>query len=123
MLEDDLVDFIQGSIRSVWALELLICLRKAPDRTRTAEDLVRELRASAPVVVDNLAVFETSGLAVRDGEGWRYAPAAPLLGSLCDRLEQAWRTRPSAVMKAIVAAPNDKLQTFADAFRIRGERK
>lgn len=123
MLEDDLQDFIQGSIRSVWALELLLLLRRDRERSWGADELVRELRASSTLVDENLNTFQASGLvAVEDGR-WRYAPAASVLDALCDRLEQAWRSKPGMVTKAIVMAPNDKLQTFADAFRIRGDRK
>lgn len=103
---------------------MLLLLRRDRDREWSADDLVRELRASRPLVDDNLSTFEASGLVtVADDGRWRYAPAAAVLDQLCDRLEQAWRTRPATVTKAIVAAPNDKLQTFADAFRLRGDRR
>ncbi|MBW3558970.1 MAG: hypothetical protein KY446_09775 [Proteobacteria bacterium] len=120
MLDEDLLSFIQGSIRSVWALELLLLLRREPDRTWTAEDAARELRANARLVSDQFAGLQTAGLIACEA-GCRYAPAGPMLDALCARLETAYRERSGQVIKAIMAGPNDKLQIFADAFRLRGD--
>lgn len=124
MVDADLLEFTQSSVRSVWALELLLLLRRDRERGWTADELIRELRGSATLVGDNLEVFQTSGLVARDAEGrYRYAPASSVLDQVCERLERAYREKPVAVMKAIVSAPNDKLQTFADAFKLKGDRK
>ncbi|MDP8916404.1 MAG: hypothetical protein M3M95_04220 [Pseudomonadota bacterium] len=119
MLDEDLLTFIQGSIRSVWGLEVLLLLRREQDRTWSAESVARELRANEKLVSDQLRTLETAGLASCGADGCAYA-AAPALDGLCGRLEAAYRERPGQVIKAIMAAPNDKLQIFADAFRFRG---
>ena len=121
--DPDLLAFIRGSVRSVWALELLLLMRNRRDRSWTAEELVHELRASMPLVGDVLSTFEAAGLVKRvDGERYAYAPASAALERYCDTLDQAYRERPVSVVNAIVTAPNDKLQNFADAFRLkRGE--
>ena len=118
MLDDELLTFIQGSIRSVWALELLLLLRRDPDRLWSVNAAAAELRANARLVSDQLAGLETAGLIACD-DGCRYAPAAPALDALCARLETAYRERSGQVIKAIMAGPNDKLQIFANAFRLR----
>ena len=124
MISPDLQTFIGGSIRSVWALELLLLLKRNPERAWTTEGLVAEMRASAPSVEQVLSSFEASGLTQREQNGdHRYAPAAPPLASLADELEDAYKLRPGLVVKAILSAPNDKLQSFADAFRLRGDGK
>jgi hypothetical protein len=41
--------------------------------------------------------------------------------SRVQELEAAYAARPLAVIKAILAAPNEKIQTFADAFRVKKE--
>jgi hypothetical protein len=118
--DQDLFGFIREQLRSVWALELLLLMRRKADRTWSAQELVDELRASAPLVTDNLTVFERAGLVVHDDAGrFAFSPASPLLRSLCDQLDEAYRHRPVTVINAIVAPP-DKLQTLADAFRIKG---
>lgn len=124
MLDDDLLEFIQSSIRSVWTLEVLLLLRRERERAWSAEDLVRELRASDVVVGENLGLLEAAGLAAPAGNGlWRYAPASALFDGLAGRLAAVYREKPVTVVKAIVTSPNEKLQTFADAFKLRGDRK
>ena len=120
MLDEDLLSFIQGSIRSVWALEVLLLLRRTSDRTWNAADLALELRANERLVGDQLVSLQTAGLLACDAE-CRYAPAAPALDALCGRLETAYRERSGQVIKAIMAGPNDKLQIFANAFRLRDD--
>lgn len=117
----DLLDFIHSTIRSVWALEMLLALRRHGDRAWTVEELTAELRASTTLVADNLTVFEAAGLVLRDGDRFRYAPASALLESLCAGLEAAWRERPVTVTNAIVSPRGDKLRALANAFRLKGD--
>jgi hypothetical protein len=117
----DLLDFIRSTIKSVWALEMLLALRRHGDRAWTVEQLVAELRASNPLVADNLAVFETAGLVLKEDGSFRYAPASPWLESLCSDLEAAYRERPVTVINAIVSPEGDKLRTLANAFRLKGD--
>jgi len=117
--DPELATFVREHFRSVWAVELLLVLKRDPDRCWPPPDLVRELRASTGLVSDNLAHFERAGLAVLDdGDCWRYRPAAPVLSELCDRLEAAYRERPVSIVN-IIAAPRDPLQSLADAFKFR----
>jgi len=98
-------------------------MRRQPDHHWSPQELVGELRASPTLVADNLASFERGGLVSADEEGrYSYHPASLLLAALCDQLDAAYRERPVRVINAIVA-PADKLQTLADAFRIRGDRE
>jgi len=121
--DQDLFGFIREQLRSVWALELLLLMRRAAGRSWSPQELVGELRASPALVSDNLAAFERAGLvaAAEDGR-YAFSPASPLLSALCDQLETAYRERPVTVINAIVSPP-DKLQALADAFRIRGDGK
>jgi hypothetical protein len=122
VISPDLQSFIARSVRSVWALELLLLLKREPERAWTADALVAEMRASAPLVAEVLATFESSGLTRRNAEGEHlWAPNGPALALLSDELERLYRERPATTVKAILSTPNDKLQSFADAFRIRGD--
>jgi hypothetical protein len=118
--DQTLFAFIRSAVRSVWALELLLLMRREPGRTWTPQDLVRELRASTTVVEDALRVFQAAGLVGAADGGFLYAPASPTMAALCDSLEQAYRERPVKIINAIVA-PTSPVQGFADAFRIKGE--
>lgn len=121
--DQDLSLFVREHVRSVWALELLLVLRRDPDRCWTVDELVRDLRASTPLVSTNLQAFERSGLAMRDDAGcFRYAPANPVLDELCATLEADYRERPVAVIN-MIAKPSDPVQSLADAFKFRGDTK
>jgi hypothetical protein len=115
-----LLAFVRQNIRSVWALELLLLLKRDHGRCWPEADLVIELRASQMVVAENLQRLQDSALVVRDDKDcWRYAPAATPLEEACDSLEAAYRERPVTVINMI--AKPDPLQTLADAFKFRGE--
>ena len=118
--ERDILAFVRQNIRSVWALELLLLLKRDPERCWPEKDLVLELRASQMVVAENLQKLQDSALVVLDDNGcWRYSPVADSLADACDRLEDAYRERPVTVINMI--AKPDPLQTLADAFKFRGE--
>jgi hypothetical protein len=116
--DQDLFSFVSGAVRSVWGLELLLLLKREPERAWSADALVRELRASTTVVADSLSALETAGVVVHRADGYAYGPASALLDRLCGELERAYRERPVTVINAIVS-PNAKLQGFANAFRLR----
>jgi hypothetical protein len=108
-------------VRSVWALELLLILKRDPARRWTREELVRELRASDALVRDNLEIFESIGLALPEDGRYRYAPASPVLAALCDRLETVYRQKPVSVINAIAGSAKDRLQSLANAFKLRDD--
>ncbi len=120
MLDEDLQTFVRATIRTVWSLELLLLIRADRSRAWTEAELVRDLRASKTSVDQALAAFDTAGLIVRDqSSAIAYSPVTPLLDQMCDRLETVYRERPMAVVSAIMAAPDERLRTFADAFRLK----
>ncbi|HWE46523.1 MAG TPA: hypothetical protein VG407_10890 [Caulobacteraceae bacterium] len=120
MLDDpDFLDFLRRTVRSVWGVELVLLLRRTSPRTWTSDDLVLEMRASAAIVNGALAHLEAAGLVARDADGVRYAPAAPELDVLTAELEACYRERPVRLVNAIVSPDEDKLKTFADAFRLK----
>jgi hypothetical protein len=121
--DQELQGFVREHVRSVWALELLLLLKRDPERCWPAMDLVRELRASQSLVSDNLARFERKGIVIHDDKDcYRYAPASPVLDVLCGQLEQAYRERPVSIIN-LIATPPDPLQGLADAFKFRGDGK
>jgi hypothetical protein len=120
--DQELAAFAREHIGSVWAVELLLLLRRDAARCWAPDELVRELRASTNLVRDNLAAFQRSGLAVEDDDGcWRYAPAGVVLDELAARLEAAYRERPVSIIN-LIAAPPDPVQGLADAFKWRGDK-
>ena len=118
-IPDTILSFIRGSITSVWALELLLFLKTREATAWKVEQLVRELRGSSPLIADLLISLHRSGLVEQDGDAYRYSPANDDLSGLVDQLERLSTERPFAVRNAILAAPHDRVQVFADAFRIK----
>lgn len=116
---EDFIGFLRDHIRSVWGVELLLLLKRDPERSWPVPELVRELRGSQRLVEQNLQNFERSGLAVHEEGTWRYAPAGEALRELSDMLERAYRERPVAIINAI-SRPRDPLQSLADAFKFKG---
>ena len=98
---------------------MVLTMRRHSGRSFTPAELVAELRASDLVVSEGLTVLGSAGLVSVEADGRAsYAPASPLLEQLVQRLEKLHRDRPMAVTKAIFSTPNERLQVFADAFRL-----
>jgi hypothetical protein len=117
--EEDVYHFIRDSIGSVWALELLLLLRRSNERLWEPADLVLELRSSDTIVAEALARLTASGLVAETDGRYEYRPASGMLSGLVEELQRIYATKPVTVIKAIMAAPNEKLRIFSDAFRLK----
>lgn len=118
--DQEVARFIGGSFRSVWAIELLLHLKRNQEREWSTADLVKAMRASELVVSSGLASLLAAGLVVQDQSGvCRYAPASPDIERLADATEALYAKKPDAVRRMIVAAASDGVAAFADAFRLR----
>jgi hypothetical protein len=120
VLEPRLLIFIRTSIPSIWALELLLLLRRAAPGYLTREELVQHLRATHTLIDRLLHGFSASGLVTRNEAGaYRFECSSSETETLCEALALAAEERPIALRDAIIAAPNDKLRDLADAFRFK----
>ena len=121
MEDRDLLALLRGPIGSVRALELLFLLRRtAPERWEVAR-LVKELRSSVTQVESACERLGTSGLiSADDSQTYAYLPASPALAALCDALASLYRERPVQVIAALFSS-EDRLRSFAEAFRLKGE--
>lgn len=123
-LSEELVRFIRTYLHSVWALELLLILIKQPERSWTADELVRDMRATSSLVSGLLERFQRDGLvATPDRRTWHWQPAAPELKDLSMQIAETYARTPFAVIQAIAEAPNPSVMDFADAFRLRDRDK
>jgi hypothetical protein len=118
--EDDLLAFIATSVGSIWALELLLLLRRDPDKGWASPSLVRELRSSPLVVEEGLRRLQGAGLVMEDGAAiFRYRAASPQLDDMARELEKIYAAKPMTVINAIVNARTDKLRAFSNAFKLK----
>ena len=121
MREDDVLAFASASVKSIWALELLLLMQRTAERGWTAAELVRELRASTLVVHEALRQLLNAGLlAAGPADRFCYRPASEHLGMLVNGIQSLYLAKPLTVINAIASAPNEKLRIFADAFRLKG---
>lgn len=121
-LPEDLLVFLQTTIGSIWALDLMLTLRRHPLAPWTAAALTAEMRANLQLVSDILRRFERAGL-VRAAEPghwiWR---ASPELDRLADAAAAAHAHTPLRVTRAIADSYNRRIQQFADAFKLRPDK-
>jgi len=119
--EDDVLRFVAASFPSVWALELLLALKRER-RPWSREELVATLRASELVVSRALEALAAAGLASFEDGGAIYLPVNADVDRLVEQVEQTYRTRPNAVRRTIIAASASSATAFADAFKLRRDR-
>jgi hypothetical protein len=120
LLSEQLRKFIQANVRTVWALEILLLLGRSAERSWTVDELNRELRGSVGLVLDVLGKFEQLGLTTREADQrYRWAPASAELERLSRDLVSLYATHPFTVIKAITEAQTERIQTLADAFKIK----
>ena len=122
MKESDILDFVRSSIGSVWALELLRVVGGRPERAWQHDELVRELRSSPAAVAGAALLLERAGLLAREGEHvCRYRPASPELDHVGELVRKVYAAKPATVIGAIFEMPDDKLRSFAEAFKFSKE--
>ena len=119
-LSDELFRFIGSSFRSVWALELLLLLKRER-RAWSKDELISTLRASDLVVNKAMDELLAAGLISVEGNETRYMPASDELDRQVKQVEKVYSARPDAVRRVIVSMTASGATAFADAFRLRKE--
>jgi hypothetical protein len=120
MLTPNVDRFLRDGVRSIWELELLLLFHQQRARLWTAEELVRDLRASVLIVGDSLDALQKVGLVSKNAdEQYQYWPVSPELDRLVDDVAAAYASSPVAVTEAILSAPSKSIRIFADAFKIK----
>jgi hypothetical protein len=116
--DDDLSRFIASSFRSVWALELLLILKR-DCRVWSREDLVSTMRASELVVSKALDGLVAAGLASIEHGGAVFMPINDKVAAFVDHVEKLYAVRPDAIRRTIISASATGATAFADAFKLR----
>ena len=120
MTQDSAIErFIRSAFGSIWALELLLILRQRPDQDWPRAELIAALRASEQVLARSCADLNAAGLITERDDVVRYAPATPELEVAVAAVVKLYAARPAQVRRLIVGGPQDAVESFADAFRLR----
>lgn len=120
-LSDRVTRFIGEHIDSVEQLEVLLLLRRAAGQEWTADDVARELRIAAASAGGRLEDLERRGILARsDGKAgaFRYSPQKGEVDDSVGDLAAAYAERRVTVINLIFSRPNERIRTFADAFRV-----
>ena len=121
---DDFCRFLQTTIPSFEAAELLLLLAREPGTHWQLDEALRRLRpavssgdAEAARYVELLRSRDLVALA--PDRRFRYQPGSDFLEQQVKALERAYRERPVTLIRMIYALRDAKIQSFADAFRLR----
>jgi hypothetical protein len=120
----EIEQFIGQHIESLAQLELLLLLRQGSARSWSSFDLARQLYVTPDVCTGIVADLERRGFVLRDAADnslIRYRSGGAEFDQLIDQLAVLYHQRRVAVITLIYSKPIKKVQTFADAFRIRRE--
>lgn len=116
--------FLTERIDSAEQLEILLLLQREPARAWTAQDVsqaIYTVPASATMRLERLVasgfVSSTGGADPR----YQFAPESDEVRGQIEALAEAYRANRVAVIKLIFAKPPSPVQSFADAFRLRGK--
>lgn len=116
--DEELYSFVSSSFRSIWALELVLLLKREM-RVRSRADLVAALRASELVVSSALNGLVAAGMVTVDEQGAYYSPVNQQIADCVDEVEQLYRAKPNSVRRVIISASATSATAFADAFKLR----
>lgn len=120
---DEFCGFLQRCVSNVDAAELLLLLHKEPDRWWEAQDLSTELAPGANLseadVQRYVDVFQQCSVVVRDAERRIQYRCAPAHDEQLARLARLYVERPVTLFRVIYALRDTKINTFAEAFKLR----
>ncbi len=117
---------IASHIDSVVQVEILLLLRSQPQRWFSGDDVASELRIDRMWARPQLAELCARGMldCTTDTEPqYRFSPGTHELASDIDELARVYAERRVTVTSLIFAKPLTPLRSFADAFRLRKDRK
>jgi hypothetical protein len=120
----DVRRFLAERIDSAEQLEILLLLQREPQREWTALDVSQAIYTVPASATMRLESLVASGFASSTGDAdprYQYAPASDEIRRQIEALATAYRADRVGVIKLIFSKPPDPVQSFADAFRLRGK--
>ena len=118
--------FVLDHIDSIEQLEVLLTVSKEL-RTWTVAQVQEEIRTDIDSARNRLQGLEQQGFLQKQTTGTKvtylYNPKNVELRNEVERVRESYREHRFGVINLIIAKPNDLIQTFADAFRIKKGKK
>jgi hypothetical protein len=120
----DVQRFIAENIEAAEQLDILLLLYRHPERSYTALEVSQAVFTVASAATLRLEGLVARGLLTSTGTGdpsYRYEPSSPELAKRVDELAAVYQANRVGVIQLLFSRPPDPLQTFADAFRLKGK--
>jgi hypothetical protein len=124
-IPNDVRQFILERIESVAYLEALLLLRSKPDALWSCEAVANRLYIDQKQTAELLARLDADGFVTAVGEDvplYRYQPATAQLKEMVDSLAEFYGKHLVPITNLIHSKPKNRVQEFADAFRIRKDK-
>lgn len=120
---DEFCQFVQRTVPTVEAAEFLLALAAEPNRWWDQKQVSAKLRPALSISDAEAAryvdIFQAGGLLVaRADNRIQYRPASEELASQVTVLAQANASRPVTLIRMIYAFRDEKIRSFADAFKL-----
>ena len=120
---DLLRSFIQETIPTIDSAELLIAIARERDTPFHVASLIEAMRPTAvtePAARRYLIHFQSRGLVEQKSDmSYQYKPASGELDAAVDALTRVYNARPVTLVRMIYAPKDEKIRSFADAFRLK----
>lgn len=117
-------DLLARCIRSVSQLEVLLLLMRESGSEWTAERTSAELYIQPQPAADHLSKLHSSGLIEKTGDDrYRYAPRSNDVDRAVRDLARIYGMMRLRVINEIMSNPDDSIQSFADAFKLRKDKE
>jgi hypothetical protein len=123
-LPAEVKQWIDRQIESLAQLETLLLLRQSPDRTLSVDEVAKALYVPATSAMAVLRELERRGMIKginSSPPSFGFQPTDDSTGKVVDQLAQLYAERRVAVISHIYSKSTSKVQTFADAFRLKKE--
>jgi hypothetical protein len=120
----EIAQFIDQHIESLAQLEALLLLRENPSRSWDAAEIAKALYITPDMAESLMADMGRRGFAqvvAPSDAKFSYRAIDPAVDRLVGELASVYQDRRVAVISMIYSKPLNKVQTFADAFRLRKE--
>lgn len=116
--DEDTLRFIAASFTSIWALELLLILKRMGGAC-THQELIKKLHASQTVVTRAIDSLVAAGLVSDQADTAIYQPVSRSVSANVEKTEELYLRRPDAVRRTIISRGSVVARAFSDAFRLR----
>lgn len=116
---------ITANLATMDHVELLLLLYKAAPAPLSLDDMVRDTKRPAQLIINAVADLSSGGLVSKAAgpagvEAFKYDPQSESLRSAVDEVAVVYNTRPVTLIRAIYDRPPAPVVSFAEAFRVRG---